>query len=108
MKKFSACLSIAACGLVGAASAETWTGTVVDVMCKDKDAASHTKECAVACSKSGYGLVTAGGKFVKFDEKGNAKALAALQGASKESDLKATVSGKMQGEVIQIDSIQIN
>src|SRR5207244_10503445 len=59
-----------------AAFAETFSGTVVDIMCKDKDLASHSKNCATSprCSKSGYGLVTADGKFVKFDETGNTKA----------------------------------
>ena len=67
------------------AFAETWNGTLVDVMCKNQDLAGHTTKCAINCSKSGYGLVLADGKFVKFDEAGNAKALAAL---------KATQQGK--------------
>ena len=46
------------------AAAETWTGTVVDVMCKGKDLASHTRECAVTCAKGWYGLVLADGMFV--------------------------------------------
>jgi len=36
--------------------AESWNGTLVDVMCKGKDLASHTTKCAVGCAKSGYGL----------------------------------------------------
>src|SRR5215467_8909290 len=81
------------------AFAETWTGTLVDVMCKGKDLASHTTKCAVGCAKSGYGLVLSDGKFVKFDEAGNAKALAALKATSKEKDLKAKVSGSLDGDV---------
>jgi len=57
------------------AAAETFSGTVVDVMCRGKDLASHTRECALTCSKSGYALVTADGKFLKFDEAGNVRAL---------------------------------
>ena len=38
------------------AFAETWSGTLVDVMCKGKDLASHTTKCAVGCAKGGYGL----------------------------------------------------
>ena len=60
-------------------AAESWSGTVVDVMCKNKDLANHTRECALGCSKGGYGLVLADGKFLKFDEAGNAKTLAALK-----------------------------
>ena len=89
------------------ALAETWTGTVVDVMCKNNDLASHTRDCAISCSRSGYGIVLADGKFVKFDEHGNAKALAALKASSKEKELKAKVSGTLKDDVIQVDSIEI-
>ncbi len=89
------------------ALAETWSGTVVDVMCKKNDLASHTKACAISCSKSGYGMVLADGKFIKFDERGNVKALAAIKATSKEKDLKAKVTGTIQEDVIQVESIEI-
>ncbi|HYL73167.1 MAG TPA: hypothetical protein VEU96_03125 [Bryobacteraceae bacterium] len=89
------------------ALAQDWTGTVVDVMCKNNDLASHTKDCAINCSRSGYGIVLADGKFIKFDEHGNAKALAALKATSKDKDLKAKVSGSLKDDVIQVESIQI-
>ncbi len=92
---------------MGTALADTWTGSVVDVMCKGKDLANHTKQCNVSCAKGGYGLVLSDGKFVKFDEMGNAKALAAIKATSKEKDLKAKVTGKMDGEVIQVSAIEI-
>jgi hypothetical protein len=87
------------------AAADSFSGTVVDVMCRAKDLAGHTRECAVTCSKSGYGLVTADGKFLKFDESGNARTLAALKKLSKEKDLKAKVTGAMDGEVLKVQSI---
>ncbi len=89
------------------ALAETWTGTVVDVMCKGKDLAGHTAKCAVSCSKGGYGLVLSDGKFVKFNETGNAKALAALKSTNKEKDLKAKVNGIIDNDVINVESIEI-
>lgn len=89
------------------ALAETWSGTVVDVMCKKNDLAGHTKECAISCSKSGYGIVLADGKFIKFDERGNVKALSALKASSKEKDLKAKVAGTLKEDVIQVESIEI-
>ncbi len=92
---------------MGTALADTWTGSVVDVMCKGKDLANHTKQCNVSCAKGGYGLVLSDGKFVKFDEMGNAKALAAIKATSKEKDLKAKVTGKMDGEVIQVSAVEI-
>ena len=100
-------ISIAILGLTTLALAETWTGTVVDVMCKGKDLAGHTAKCAVSCSKGGYGLVLSDGKFVKFNETGNAKALAAVKSTSKEKDLKAKVTGTLDNDVINVESIDI-
>jgi len=91
-----------------AAFAESYSGTLVDTMCKGKDLATHTTKCAIGCAKGGYGLVTADGKFWKFDEKGNAKALAALKATKKESDLKATVSGSIDGEMLTVESVSID
>jgi len=107
MKKL-ALLTAAASMLSVAAFAETLNGTLVDVMCKDKDLAGHTTKCALGCAKSGFGLVTGEGKFLKFDEAGNAKALAALKATKKEGDLKAKVDGTGDGDNIQVSSIEID
>ena len=106
MKRFAL---FAAAALVAstAAFAETWNGTLVDVMCKGKDLAGHTAKCGIACAKSGYGLVLSDGKFVKFDERGNAKALAALKATAKEKDLKARVTGALDGETIKVAAIEL-
>jgi opacity protein-like surface antigen len=93
--------------LGAAAMAATWSGTVVDTMCKDKDVAGHTRQCALGCAKSGFGLVTSDGKFVKFDESGNAKALAALKASKKDKDLRAKVTGTLNGDVISVESIEL-
>ena len=103
MKKLIAGLAVSSV----LALAETWSGTVVDVACKKNDLASHTKDCAVSCAKSGYGMVLADGKFIKFDERGNVKTLAALKATSKEKDLKAKVTGTIKEDVIQVESIEI-
>ncbi len=89
------------------AFAESWNGTLVDVMCKGKDLASHSTKCAVSCAKGGYGLVLPDGKFVKFDEAGNAKALMTLKSTSKEKDLKAKVSGTLDGDTVKVTSIDL-
>lgn len=89
------------------ACAETWNGTLVDVMCKNKDLASHTTKCAIGCAKSGYGLVLADGKFVKFDEAGNTKALAVLKTTGKEKDLKAKVTGTLDGDTVQVEAVEL-
>jgi hypothetical protein len=88
-------------------AADSWTGTIVDVMCKGKDLASHTRQCALNCAKGGFGLVLSDGRFLKFNEAGNAKSLAVLKSATKEKDIKAKVSGTLDGDVIQVQSVEI-
>lgn len=106
MKKFLM-TTLAVCALSTGAFAESWSGTLVDVMCKGKDLAGHTTKCAVACAKGGYGLVLSDGKFVKFDEGGNAKALAALKSTGKDKDLKAKISGALDGDTVIVSSIEL-
>src|ERR1043166_1654462 len=96
MKLVIATLSLAAAAI----AADSYTGTVVDTMCRTKDLAGHTRDCAMSCSKSGYGLVTPDGKFLKFDESGNARTLAMLKKSTKEKELKAKVSGTLSGDVL--------
>lgn len=93
--------------LASTALADSWNGTVVDVLCKGKDVAAHTRQCALACAKGGYGLVLPDGKFLKLDEAGNAMALSKLKASTKDKELKAKVTGKLDGEVIQVDSIEL-
>src|SRR3954447_8692665 len=100
-------LAVFSLTLAAAASAADFSGTVVDVMCRGKDLAGHTRECAVTCAKSGYGMVTAEGKFLKFDEAGNARTLAALKKTAKEKDLKAKVTGTLDGDVLKVQGIEL-
>ena len=93
------------------ALAGEWQGHLMDAMCaakmKDK-AAGHKAKCALSCAKSGFGLVTADGKYVKFDEAGNAKAQEALKATTKEQDLMVKVTGTLDGETIQVESLRIH
>jgi hypothetical protein len=90
-----------------AACAADFSGTVVDINCRAKDLANHERSCAITCSKSGYGLVTADGKFLKFDESGNARTLAALKKSTKEKDLKAKVTGTLDGDVLKVQAVEL-
>ena len=59
-----------------------------DVMCRGKSLASHTSKCATMpnCAKSGFGVVLADGKFLKFDEAGNAMALKRLKAPQRQGE----------------------
>src|SRR2546425_3922089 len=91
-----------------AAFAGEWQGYLMDSMCaakmKDK-AATHKAKCALSCAKTGFGIVTSDGKFVKFDESGNTKAQEALKSTSKDQDLTIKVTGTMDGDTIQVESL---
>jgi len=86
-------------------AADSFSGTVVDVMCRGKDLAGHTRECSLSCAKSGFGIVTPEGKFLKFDEAGNARTLSTLKKLTKDKDLKAKVTGTVDGDVIRVQAI---
>jgi hypothetical protein len=72
-------------------------------------AEAHTRECALmpACQKSGYGVFTYDNKFLKFDEAGSRKALAALRASKKEDDLKVEVTGEIQGDTIKVTTLKL-
>ena len=76
-------LILAAAALPAVLPAETWKNVVlVDSMCAGKAAVkatpdSHTAKCAIQCGASGYGILTADGRYLKFDRKGNEQAAAA-------------------------------
>ena len=94
------------------------TGYMVDQMCGKKmvmsdikksnaKAARHTKDCLLeeSCKTSGYGLVT-GGKYYKFDKSGDQKALDYLNSTKKEDNIKVDVTGTMDGNSINVESIK--
>jgi len=114
MKQWTlAVLLAASTGLPLAVAAEetTWSNVpVVDTMCIGKVKANpdaHKRTCALQCSKSGYGLITPDGSYLKFDEAGNEKTVAALKASKKEDHIRATVKGTREGETVKVDSITL-
>ncbi len=109
--------AIAAVLLSGFAYAASVQGILVDRACgakmaatnDQKAAAGHTRECALMppCVASGYGVLTADGKFITLDDAGNKKAEAALKASKKADDIKVEVSGAQSGETMKVSSIKI-
>ena len=112
MRVRTAFLAILAGVFAAALSAETWKNvSLVDTQCVDKakaDPDKHTKKCALACEDGGYGILTAEGKFLKFDAAGNEKAAKALEATQKTDHLRATVEGTVSGDEIQVASVKID
>jgi len=123
--RLSWCVAAVFAAFATVASAAQVKGILIDQMCSSKAevrivsgprleggmivAEAHTRECALmpACQKSGYGVFTYDNKFLKFDEAGSRKALAALRASKKEDDLKVEVTGEIQGDTIKVASLKL-
>lgn len=110
MKKLIFSLALVV-GLSTIAAGETWKNApLVDKMCSQKvkaDPDSHTTQCAIECARSGYGILTPDGAFLKFDKAGDQKALAALKATKKTDHLRATVAGERKGDNIRVESLTL-
>jgi hypothetical protein len=123
--RLSLCAPALLASFAAVASAAQVQGILIDEMCSSKAevrivsgprleggmivAEAHTRDCALmpACQKSGYGVFTYDNKFLKFDEAGSRKALAALKASKKEDDLKVEVTGEIQGDTIKVVSLKL-
>jgi hypothetical protein len=99
-----------------AVSAADIDGVLIDKMCSakaisggQKAASEHDRDCALAeaCQKSGYGVYTADGKYLTFDETGNTRAIAALKASKKKDDLKVRVTGDVDGDHIKVKTVKL-
>jgi hypothetical protein len=84
--------------------------SILDVACSKKSAAdadSHTRDCALMCKDSGFGIVTADKKFLKFDASGNAKMLELLKASDKSDHLRVNVTGDVKGDTIAVTSVKL-
>ena len=83
---------------------------LMDVNCSRKAAAdpdAHTRDCALKCAASGFGIVTKDQHFLKFDASGNAKITEALKASSKKDHLRVNVDGDVQGDMLKVTSITL-
>lgn len=99
------------CALPALAAAESYQNVpVVDVNCSKRVAANpdtHTRDCALKCAGSGFGIVTKDQKFLKFDAAGNAKVVEALKASDKKDHLRVNVDGDMQGDTLKVTSLKL-
>jgi hypothetical protein len=92
-------------------------GHLVDVACsiEQKDdlnymRSSHSKSCfkMPACEKSGYAILTADDKVIRFDSKGNEVAKQLIETSDKDKDWRITVRGKLDGEQLAVNKIELD
>jgi hypothetical protein len=95
------------------ACAESWSGRLLDATCIDQQKSSCDPTSATVAF-----AINVSGKLYKLDDSGNAKAVAALkarnesakdpnQSASAGAAITAKVNGVMEGEVVKVESIQL-
>jgi hypothetical protein len=100
-------LFAASFAIASAMAADTFTGEIMDSQCADMGShenmmkgehASTAKECAIACVKKG-------GKYAFYDGK-KAYALDNQKKAKDFAGQKVTITGKVDGDTIQVKDIQ--
>ncbi len=106
--------SLLALGLMAApalAATKTFSDVpVVDVNCSSKVAANpdvHTRDCALKCAKSGFGIVTEDKQFLKFDAAGNKKIAKELKVSSETDHLRVNVSGDVEGDTLKVKTVKL-
>jgi hypothetical protein len=75
----------------------------------ERSGAGHTKGCLQLpnCEKSGYGVLTEDRKFIRFDKEGNERAKKFIAALSKNTDIKVTVSGEVNGDTMTVSKIEL-
>jgi hypothetical protein len=101
MKKFLAASALMALGSLSAFAGE-WSGVIADSKCKHTDGTEAHIACTQKCVKGGSEavFVTADDKVLKIDAESMAKVQPHL-------GHKVTVTGKVDGETLHIDSIKM-
>lgn len=98
-------MAFSALALCGADQAK-WTGSLTDASCKAADVAA---KCDASESTKAFGITTDDGKFVKFDEAGNSKAMLALESRrGRPGEKKVTITGTMDGDTVKVEAIEVH
>jgi hypothetical protein len=101
MKKFLVASALMAIGSLSAFAGE-WSGVITDSKCKHTDATADHIACAQKCVKGGSDAVfiTSDDKTLKIDK-------ASMDRVTPHIGHKVTVTGKVDGDTITIDSVKM-
>lgn len=93
------------------AAAKTFKGVpVVDTNCSARVANSpdaHTRECALKCAPSGFGIITSNHQYLKFDAAGNRQIVSQLKSSNETDHLRVDVTGEVQGDTLKVKSVKL-
>jgi hypothetical protein len=85
---------------VALASAETWTGRLIDANCYDQQTEQKNIGACVPTSATSSFALYASGKLFRFDESGNTKAAAAIKDrADRSTDPEKPMNGEIAVKV---------
>jgi hypothetical protein len=102
-------------GQADAASSKTVTGTIVDASCNQASALTAAggtnskaksdvlKHCQPTASTKSYALLTDDGNFLTLDDTGNSQV--ATQFSEKKKNMKASVTGTVEGNTLKVQSL---
>lgn len=83
----------------------SWAGKLVDSDCR---AASPTAPCEASANTANFGLVTSNEAYYKLDSKGSQMAKDKVKATKKQGGIQVTVTGKLDGETIVVETLQIS
>ena len=101
---------------VSAFAADTTVkGHLVDLACAAEEGqkpgfgAKHSKDCLQMeeCAKSGYGILTEDRKVIKFDKASNEQARKFIADLKQAKDIKVTVTGTLNGDLLSVSKIEL-
>ena len=97
-------------------SADTFSGKLIDISCLSQPKPT-VGSCQPSSSTTAFGLADDAGKTYKLDDGGNTKAAAALKNRSdrssdpnnptKEAIVTCKISGTLDGNMLKVDSIEV-
>lgn len=99
MKKVLAGFALTAALSVGAFAADSWTGYIVDKNCSTNKAMLGNEACAKRC-------IDRGGAAVLATDDGKVYAIKEQDKVKDAAGKKVTITGKMDGDTISVDSVK--
>jgi hypothetical protein len=93
-------------------------GYLLDVACYERlkakghlelGTAMHSRACLQIryCANNGYGVLTDKNSFLRFDAESNEQVKKFIAGFTKETDIKVTVIGKVEGDKMTVSKIEL-
>lgn len=88
--------------------AETWTGNLVDAVCKvsHEGEASTLTGCPATQSTHLFAIELSNSKLLSLDAAGNEKAANAVKNVKK-TNLRAVVTGSREGLIVRVDTLEV-